>query len=253
MVPNADPDAPPTGPRPLTGWARPTGRPDAAGPGVDGLVNLAGIVLAALAVLLLATTAALAGLAAYGLITWRRTRWWPPVLAGLAAGLLATAALGGPGPALHHHLLAARELTAPHPGGFADLIAMRAAAWLWAQLPLGVPLGLVAAGLARHRVTHLPAHELSPSAQARRAAEDRARLRRARQRAAGAPLHARGQPCSAPGRPATWTAGERLSGAPSPPASSGSAPSSSASPAPGKLRRCCASPSSPWPAATTST
>jgi hypothetical protein len=78
--------------------------------------------------------------------------------------LLAVAIAGGPGPALHHHLLAARELTAAHPGSLADLIAMRAAAWLWAQLPLSVPVGLVGARLARHRVTHLPAHELSPSA-----------------------------------------------------------------------------------------
>src|SRR5437879_1792941 len=100
------------------------------------------MILAALAALLLATTAA------------------PP-------GLAATAALGGPGPALHHHLLAARELTGPHPGGLADLISRRWAAWAAAQVPLSLPLGLIGAGLARHHVTHTPAHELSGSAQAR--------------------------------------------------------------------------------------
>ena len=142
---------------------------------------------------MLATTAAVAGLAAYGLVTWRRSRWWPPALLGLIGGLLAVAALGGPGPALHHHLLAVRDLTGPHPGGLAGLLGRRWAAWLGAQLPLSVPVGLVAAGLARHRVTHLPAHELSPTAQARRAGEDRARLRHAQKRAAVAPLDAGGR------------------------------------------------------------
>jgi hypothetical protein len=164
-VHDPNPHAPTAG-QPTAGWTRmvhPTGRPDGPAERDDGLVYLAGLILAALAalaVLMLATTAALAGLAAYALITWRRIRWWPPVLAGGALALLATAALGGPGPALHHHLLAAREIAGAHPGGLADLIAVRAAAWLWAQLPLSVPVGLVAAGFARHRVTHLPASEL---------------------------------------------------------------------------------------------
>src|SRR5438270_921144 len=81
-------------------------------------------------------------------------------------GSVAVALLGGPGPAVHHHLLAARELAAPHPGGVADLVVRRWAVWAVAQLPLSLPLGLVGAGLARHRVTHTAAHELSGSAQA---------------------------------------------------------------------------------------
>ncbi|HEV7535119.1 MAG TPA: hypothetical protein VGP90_05755, partial [Acidimicrobiia bacterium] len=159
-----NPHAAPTGPGPLAGWVRPTGRPDAPGDGDDGLVHLAGLVLAALAALVLATTAAGVGAAAYGLLTWRRTRWWPPVLAGALLAVLSVAALGGPDPAIRHHLLAVRELTRPHPGGVAHLVARRWAAWIAAQLPLAVPLGLIAAGLARHHVTTTSAHELSPSA-----------------------------------------------------------------------------------------
>ncbi|MDQ1567742.1 MAG: hypothetical protein QOF96_2622 [Actinomycetota bacterium] len=188
--------APPVG-QSAVGWAHvlhPAARPDAPGSGDDGLVHLAGIILAAVATLLLATTAAVVGLAAYGIITWRRTRWWPPAVAGGLLAVVAVGALGGPGPALHHHLLAARELAAPHPGGLADLVLRRWSPWAAAQVPLSVPLGLVAAGFARHHVTHTPAHELSGSAQARRTAEDRAHVRRARSRAGDAPPAVRGKP-----------------------------------------------------------
>jgi hypothetical protein len=192
---DSNPQAVPAAPHPGAGWIRPLhggGHPPDA-PGDDGLVHLAGIVLGALAVVTLATGAALVGLAAYGLITWRRTRWWPPVLLGLAAAMVAIAAVGGPGQAIHHHLTAVREVTGPHPAGLAALIAQRLPAWLFWQLPLGLPVGLIAAGLARHRVTHLPAHELSPSAKARRAAEEQAQLRRAQKRAASAPLEIHGR------------------------------------------------------------
>ena len=193
-----NPAAPATHPPTTAGWARPLhagGRHDGPpGGGDDALINLAGVVLAVLAGFVLATAVAVTAVAAYGLITWRRTRWWPPVLLGVVLALVAVAVLGGPGPALDHHLLAARELTAPHPGDLAALLGRRWAAWLSAQLALSVPLGLIAAGFARHRVTHLPAHELSPAAQARRNAEDHAQLRRARRRADHAPLQHRDKP-----------------------------------------------------------
>lgn len=133
-----DPHAPPTGHPALAGWApRPhlpghLERPEAD----DGLVHLAGILLAALAALLLATAAAVVGLAAYGLITWRRTRWWPPVLLGVAAGVVTIAVLGGPGPALHQHLTALRELTEPHTSGLGQVAAHRWSVWLCQNLTL---------------------------------------------------------------------------------------------------------------------
>jgi hypothetical protein len=86
--------------RPVTGAVRPDGQPG----GDDALINLAGVVLAALAVLTLATSAAFVAVVAYGFITWRRTRWWLPILLGLTGALVAVAALGGPAPALDHHL-----------------------------------------------------------------------------------------------------------------------------------------------------
>jgi hypothetical protein len=188
-----DPGAPPTIPHPSVGRLHHAARPDAHH-GDDGLVHLVGIILAGLALLLLvATGAALIGVAAYGLLTWRRTRWWPPILLGLAGALAAIALLGGPAPAIHHDLTALRELTQSHPHGLGQLLAQRWPVWILTQLPLGAPLGLVSAGLARHRVTHLPAHELSPSAKARRAAEEKAQLRRAQRKAALAPLDGKGQ------------------------------------------------------------
>lgn len=124
--------APPTGARPLAGSAGPgphPGQPPGPPGHDDGWINLAGVALASLAVLVLATDAAIVGAAVYVFITWRRGRWWPPVLAGLA-GLIVAVASGGPAVALHHHLTATPELTGPHPDGLADLIGRRLPAWL---------------------------------------------------------------------------------------------------------------------------
>jgi hypothetical protein len=207
------PHAPAAGPHPAGGWIRPLqagGRHD-DGPDDDGLVHLAGLILTALAVLTLATGAALIGLAAYAVMTWRRTRWWPPVLLGLTAALVTVAILGGPGPAVHHHLTALRQLAGPHPDGIGALIAQRLPVWLLWQVPLGAPLGLIGAGLARHRVTHQAAHDLSPSAQARRRAEHAAQERKARRKATAAPLEHQGRPVLGAwiaGDLAGWRAGE---------------------------------------------
>ena len=78
--PPPEPQGPTPGPHLAGGWLRPLpggGRHDDR-PDDEGLVHLAGLGLTALAVLTLATAAALIALATYGLITWRRTRWWPP-------------------------------------------------------------------------------------------------------------------------------------------------------------------------------
>jgi hypothetical protein len=209
--PPPDPHGPTTGHHPLAGWAHRPGIRGDHPDGDDSLVHIAGWILAAIAAVLLATAAAAIGLAAYGLITWRRTRWWPPILLGIALGVVAVATLGGPGPTVHQHLTALRELTGPHAHGLGQLAAHRWPVWVLTQLPLGAPLGLIAAGFARHRVTHQPAHELSPGAKARRAAEDRAQLRRAQRRAGQAPPLYKGMPVLgawASGDLGDWRAGE---------------------------------------------
>jgi hypothetical protein len=147
--PRLNPYAPPTGQPPLAGsWTRPL-RPVRPEPGDgtdDGLVHLAGMILAGLAALFVATGAAAVGLAAYGIITWRRARWWAPILVGFALAFLVVVVLGGPGPALHQHLTALRELTEPHSHGLGQIAAQRWPVWLLTQLPLGAPVGLIAAG-----------------------------------------------------------------------------------------------------------
>src|SRR2546427_116686 len=83
---------------------------------------------------------------------------------------------------------------APPPGpALGARVAQRWASWRVAQAPLGLPLGVVVAGLARHHVIHVPAHELSPSAQRRRRSEDTARQVAARRRAVAAPLTHKGR------------------------------------------------------------
>ena len=70
-------------------------------------------------------------------------RWWKLALAALAAVALAILVEGGPGPALAHHFsgytswlrqIGAAHLDYPTPGAF-----------LWPQLPLAIPVGLLAA------------------------------------------------------------------------------------------------------------
>jgi hypothetical protein len=72
-------------------------------------------------------------------------RWWKLALASLAAFALVVLVEGGPGPALAHHFsgyagwlrqIGAAQLDYPTPGSF-----------LWPQLPLAIPVGLLAAAL----------------------------------------------------------------------------------------------------------
>jgi hypothetical protein len=184
MDPRHDPYA--TGAR--LPWLPQSGAYGAAPPGADDvLVRLGGWVLAALATTVLAAVTLLAAGALYGLATWRRWRWWPLVVAGVA-GLLVVLGLGAEH-ALQRHLGALRDLTAPHPGvSVGDLAAQRWRSWALVQFPLGLPLGAVLAGLARHQVQCVAAHDLSPRARRRREAEALAISRQARRRAAQAPV-----------------------------------------------------------------
>jgi hypothetical protein len=99
-------------------------------------------------------------------------------------------AVSGPAGAVDRHLLPLRELT----GGAGVPVGERWPAWLLAQLPLSLPVGVVLAALARHQVTHIAAHELSPRARARRDAEDRAQLAAAVRSSAAAPAETKSQP-----------------------------------------------------------
>jgi hypothetical protein len=118
------------------GWRLPTGGPPSRGE-LSMLVAL-GLFLAS-PLTLLAWAAGQALLRATGL------RWWKLALAAIGGLVLVVAVEGGPGPALAHHfagyLWFARQfgrpvVHLPTPGAF-----------LWPQLPLSIPVGLLAAAL----------------------------------------------------------------------------------------------------------
>ena len=113
----------------------------------DALLPLVGCLFAALVLVVVAAPALITAVAAYWVATWRRWPWWLLTAAGIA-GLLSTVAISGPVGAVHHHLLAVRDLSDTH-GFLAVAIKHRWAAWLTAQLPLSVPIGLLIAGFAR--------------------------------------------------------------------------------------------------------
>jgi hypothetical protein len=118
------------------GWRLPTGGPP--GPGQTGL----GI---ALLLLLLSPVAILAWVAGQALLRATGLRWWKLALASLVALAVVVVIQGGPGPALVHHFagylwflrqLGRPVIHLPAPGAF-----------LWPQLPLSIPVGLLAAAL----------------------------------------------------------------------------------------------------------
>jgi hypothetical protein len=118
------------------GWRLPTGGPP--GPGQTGL----GI---ALLLLLLSPVTILAWVAGQALLRATGLRWWKLALAALAMLAGVVVVQGGPGPALAHHFDGYRWLLRqfgrpvihlPTPGAF-----------LWPQLPLAIPVGLLAAAL----------------------------------------------------------------------------------------------------------
>jgi hypothetical protein len=118
------------------GHRLPTGGPPARGE-LSMVVALALFVLSPL--ILFAWAAGQAFLRVMGV------RWWKLALASLAAIAAVVAVEGGPGPALAHHFsgyagwlqqIGAAQLDYPAPGAF-----------LWPQLPLAIPVGLLAAAL----------------------------------------------------------------------------------------------------------
>ena len=100
----------------------------------------------ALALFLLSPVTLLAWAAGQALLRITGLRWWKLALASLAAiAAWWSMAEGGPGPALAHHFsgytgwlrqIGAAQLDYPTPGAF-----------LWPQLPLAIPVGLLAAAL----------------------------------------------------------------------------------------------------------
>jgi hypothetical protein len=112
----------------------------------------------------------------------RRTGWrgWRLSLPALVGGALVVVVQGGPGPALVHHFAGVLALVAqfgkpiihlPMPGAF-----------LWPQIPLAIPVGLLAAGMNRR-----PAGVVAPEferAEQRRRQRDEQRTRRKAERLA---------------------------------------------------------------------
>jgi hypothetical protein len=118
------------------GHRLPTGGPPAQGQLTMGV---------ALALFLLSPVTLLAWAAGQALLRVTGLRWWKLALASLATIALVILAEGGPRPALAQHFsgytgwlrqIGAAQLNYPTPGAF-----------LWPQLPLAVPVGLLAAAL----------------------------------------------------------------------------------------------------------
>jgi hypothetical protein len=151
------------------GWRLPTGGPP--GPGQTAL----GV---ALLLFVLGPATILAWVAGQGLLRVTGLRWWKLALAAVSALVLAVAIQGGPGPALAHHFtgylwflqqFGRPVIHLPTPGAF-----------LWPQLPLSIPVGLLAAALnlasrrqaidpAEVRKTQREAHKRMATAVARAA------------------------------------------------------------------------------------
>jgi hypothetical protein len=136
--------------RPTWGWGHP-GRPlydnqlghrlPTGGPPATGQLTMG----VALALFLLSPVTLLAWAAGQALLRITGLRWWKLALASLTAIAAVVMAEGGPGPALAQHFsgyadwlrqIGAAQLDYPAPGAF-----------LWPQLPLAIPIGLLAAAL----------------------------------------------------------------------------------------------------------
>jgi hypothetical protein len=148
--------------RPTWGWGHPT-RPlydnqlghrlPSGGPPARGELSM----LVALGLFLLSPVTLFAWAGGQLLLRATGLRWWKLALASLAAIAAVVIVEGGPGPALAQHFsgyvgwlqqIGAAQLDYPAPGAF-----------LWPQLPLSVPVGLLAAALnlAGHRQAIDPA------------------------------------------------------------------------------------------------
>jgi hypothetical protein len=136
--------------QPTWGWGHP-GRPlydnqlghrlPTGGPPAAGQLSMA----VAIGLFLLSPVTLLAWAAGQAWLRITGLRWWKLALTALAAIGLVVLVEGGPGPALAHHFsgytdwlrqIGAAHLAYPAPGAF-----------LWPQLPLAIPVGLLAAAL----------------------------------------------------------------------------------------------------------
>ena len=136
--------------RPTWGWGQ-AGRPlydnqlghrlPTGGPPAAGHLTM----VMAIGLFLLSPVTLLAWAAGQALLRITGIRWWKLALASLAALALVMMVEGGPGPALASHFsgyegwlrqIGAAQLDYPAPGAF-----------LWPQLPLAIPVGLLAAAL----------------------------------------------------------------------------------------------------------
>jgi hypothetical protein len=118
------------------GWRLPSG-----GPPARGELSM----LVALGLFLASPITLVAWAAGQGLLRATGLRWWKLALASLAMLAGVVVVQGGPGPALAHHFsgyigwlrqFGAPVIHLPAPGAF-----------LWPQLPLAIPVGLLAAAL----------------------------------------------------------------------------------------------------------
>jgi hypothetical protein len=158
-------------------------------------------------VVVFALPALAVGLLAYWLLSWRGWQWWTVALAGLVVGAIAIVVLGGPDAAWNHHFLIYRDVFAnpPHGPAIADLAAHWWASWLAHQTPLGIAVGLVAAGAVHEWIGSTPGHELSHGAQRRRARHAAHQAARARRVTSTAPVTAGRKPQSVLG---AWIEGD---------------------------------------------
>ena len=136
--------------QPTWGWGHP-GRPvydnqlghrlPTGGPPAAGQLSM----LVAIGLFLLSPVTLLAWAAGQVLLRLTGLRWWKLALASMAAIAVVLAVEGGPGPALAHHFsgyvgwlrqFGAPVVHLPMPGAF-----------LWPQLPLAIPTGLLVAAL----------------------------------------------------------------------------------------------------------
>jgi hypothetical protein len=159
--------------RPLSGnqlgWRLPTGGPP--GPGQTGL----GV---ALVLFVLGPATILAWVLGQAILRATGLRWWKLALAAVAAIAVVVAVQGGPGPALAHHFAGYRWFV--HQLGRPVVHLPTPGAFLWPQLPLSIPVGLLAAAL-----------NLAGRRQAIDPAEVRKTQREARKRMSTAVTHAK--------------------------------------------------------------
>jgi hypothetical protein len=162
---------------PTWGWGHPA-RPlydnqlghrlPTGGPPARGELSM----LVAVALFVFSPVALLAWAAGQGLLRATGLRWWKLALASVAVIAAEVVAQGGPGPALAHHFVGylgwlrqfgAPVVHLPTPGAF-----------LWPQLPLAVPVGLLAAALnlagRRQAIDPAEVHKQQREAQRRMAA-----------------------------------------------------------------------------------